>query len=311
MSGFKFLKMEGNNLISEILRLKKERDAIILAHNYQRGEIQDIADYIGDSLGLARVSAELPHSRIVFCGVRFMAETAKILSPDKTVLLPREEAGCPMADMVTVEELKRLKAEYPNAKVVSYVNTNADVKAESDVCCTSANAVKVIMNMEAQWIIFTPDRNLASWVQRFTNKKHIIPWNGYCYVHRRIKKEDVLQAKQLHPDALLLVHPECDPEVIDIADEVLSTSGIVRFAKESRAKKFLIGTEEGIIYRLKKENPDKEFYAASRALMCHNMKLTRLEDLYYALLEDRYKIEVPEEIQRRAKRALDKMLEYV
>lgn len=303
--------MEKNELVEEIQRLKKEKDAIILVHNYQRPEIQDIADYIGDSLGLARISAKLNQSVIVFCGVRFMAETAKILSPSKTVLLPRQEAGCPMADMVTRDELKELKTKYPNAKVVSYVNTNADVKAETDVCCTSANAVKVITNIEAKEIIFTPDRNLADWVSRFVTDKRIIPWDGYCYVHRRIKKDDVVLAKQLHPDAKLLVHPECNPDVIDIADEVLSTSGIVRYAKESNAKKFLIGTEEGIIYRLKKENPEKEFLAASLALMCVNMKVTHLIDVYNALVEEKYQIEIPSEIQQKAKRSLDAMLRYV
>ncbi|MCK4590444.1 MAG: quinolinate synthase NadA, partial [Candidatus Latescibacteria bacterium] len=255
------------NIVEEIGRLKEEKEAIILVHNYQRSEIQDIADFLGDSLRLAKEAAKTDARLIIFCGVRFMAETAKILSPEKVVLLPRREAGCPMADMITSEELRALKERNRDAKVVSYVNTNADVKAESDVCCTSANAVKVVENVRARRIIFVPDRNLASYCQRFVHKK-MIPWNGYCYVHERITKEEVLLAKKRFPDAPLLVHPECCPEVIDVADEVLSTSGMVDFAKKSAEKRFLIGTEEGLIYRLKKENPEKEFYAAGTPKIC-------------------------------------------
>ncbi|TFG92686.1 MAG: quinolinate synthase NadA, partial [Candidatus Atribacteria bacterium] len=265
------------NIVEEINKLKKEKNAIILVHNYQRAEIQDIADYLGDSLELAKQASETKARIIVFCGVRFMAETAKILSPEKTVIIPRKDAGCPMADMITAEDLRRLKKNYPDAKVVSYVNTNADVKAESDICCTSANAVKVVKNISAKRIIFTPDRNLAAYCQRYVDKE-IIPWNGYCYVHEKIREEEVSLAKEKFPDALLLVHPECNPSVIDLADEVLSTSGMVSFAKKSDKKRFLIGTEEGLIYRLKKENPEKEFYAAGTAKMCRNMKLTTLND---------------------------------
>ena len=298
------------NIVEEICRLKEERNAIILVHNYQRPEIHDIADFLGDSLGLAKRAAKTDARMIVFCGVRFMAETAKLLSPKKIVLLPRKEAGCPMADMIKGEELRALKEKYPDSKVVSYVNTNADVKAESDVCCTSANAVKVVKNVEAERIIFTPDKNLASYCQRFTNKK-IIPWNGYCYVHERITREEVLLAKKKFPDALLLVHPECNPAVIDLADEVLSTSGMVSFAKESDKKRFLIGTEEGLIYRLRKENQKKEFYVAGRAKICRNMKLTTLNDVYLSLKEERYTIELPEEIINSAQKALGTMLKYV
>ena len=298
------------NIVEEINKLKKEKNAIILVHNYQRSEIQDIADYLGDSLGLSREAAKTDVNIIVFCGVRFMAETAKILSPGKKVLLPRKEAGCPMADMVTAEDLKRLKGKHPDAKVVSYVNTNADVKAESDICCTSANAVEVIKKIKANKIIFTPDKNLAAYCQRFTDKE-IIPWNGYCYVHEKIRKEEVRLAKEKFPDALLLVHPECNPSVIDLADEVLSTSGMVNFVKKSHKKKFLIGTEEGLIYRLKKENPGKEFYAAGTAKMCRNMKLTTLNDVYLSLREERYAIELPEGIIKSAQKALMGMLKYV
>lgn len=294
----------------KISGLKQEKDAMILVHNYQRGEIQDIADYLGDSLGLSQKAEELSCKMIVFCGVQFMAESAKILSPEKTVLLPRKEAGCPMADMVAVEELKNLKAEHPNARVVCYVNTNADVKAECDVCCTSANAVKVVQNIEGNEIIFVPDRNLADFVQRFTDKK-IIPWDGYCYVHEKIRAEDVRKAKELHSDAVLIVHPECKRGVIDLADEVLSTGGMVKFARNSNARKIIIGTEEGLIYRLKKENPDKTFYAAGPAQMCKDMKITTLEDVYLALKEEKYRIEIEETIGKRARESLDRMLEYV
>ena len=239
-----------------------------------------------------------------------MAETAKILSPDKVVLLPRKEAGCPMADMITKEELKKIKAEYPEAKVVSYVNTTADVKAESDVCCTSSNALNVAQNIDAEKIIFIPDRNLAGYVSKFV-KKEIIPYNGYCYVHNRIRGKDIKKVKEIYPDAVILVHPECRPEVIELADEVASTGGMIKLAKNSKAKKFIIGTEEGLIYRLKKENPEKEFFTAGSALMCYNMKLTNLEDVYLSLKEERYKIEIKDEVQKRAKKALDQMLEYI
>lgn len=298
------------NIVEEITKLKKEKNAIVLVHNYQRPEIQNIADSLGDSLGLAREAAKTDARIIVFCGVRFMAETAKILSPEKTVIIPRKDAGCPMADMITAEDLRILKEKYPGAKVVSYVNTNADVKAESDICCTSANAIKVVRNIKAEKIIFTPDKNLAAYCQRFTDKE-IIPWKGYCYVHEKIREEEVRLAKKKFPDALLLVHPECNPSVIDLADEVLSTSGMLNFVKKSDKKKFLIGTEEGLIYRLKKENSGKEFYAAGTAKMCRNMKLTTLNDVYFSLKEERYAIELPEGIIESAQKALEAMLKYV
>lgn len=301
---------ENDELIKKIIHLKEKKGAVILAHNYQRGEIQEIADFIGDSLKLSRQAAELPCRIIVFCGVYFMAETAKILSPDKTVLLPRKEAGCPMADMITGENLRKLKAEYPKAKVVCYVNTTAEVKAESDACCTSSNALKVIQNIDARRIIFVPDRNLANFVARFTDKE-IIPYDGYCYVHERIRADNIKKAKKTYPDAKVIVHPECKPDIIELADEVTSTEGMIKVAKRSKAKKFIIGTEEGLIYRLKKENPEKEFFTAGPALMCYNMKMTRLEDVYLSLKEERYKIEIEENILKKAKKALDAMLKYV
>jgi len=297
------------NIVEEITKLKREKNAIVLVHNYQRPEIQNIADSLGDSLGLAREAAKTDARIIVFCGVRFMAETAKILSPKKMVLLPRKEAGCPMADMITAEDLRKLKEKHTDAKVVSYVNTNADVKAESDICCTSANAIEVVRNVKAERIIFTPDKNLAAYCQRFVDKE-IIPWNGYCYVHEKIREEEVRLAKEKFPDALLLVHPECNPSVIDLADEVLSTSGMLDFAKKSDKKRFFIGTEEGLIYRLKKENPEKEFYTAGTAKMCRNMKLTTLYDVYLSLKEERYSIELAREIIKSAQKALEAMLKY-
>lgn len=294
----------------KIKELKEKKNAVILVHNYQRGEIQDIGDYIGDSLGLSQQAHDTNGEMIVFCGVRFMAETAKILSPEKKVLMPREEAGCPMANMVTPEDIIALRKKHPEAKVVSYVNTNADVKAVSDVCCTSANAVKVVEKIDADEIIFVPDRNLGSYVKRFTDKK-IILWDGFCYVHDRISKEEVLSAKKKYPQALLLVHPECPPEVIDIADEVLSTSGMLKFAKESSAKSFLIGTEEGILYGLKKQNPEKEFYTAGTPKICSDMKLTCLKDVYLALKEEKYEITLPDDIISASRKALEEMLKYV
>ena len=302
--------MDRNQTSKEILRLKKEKGAVLLVHNYQRGEIQEMADFLGDSLDLSRKASQVSDPMIVFCGVKFMAETAKILSPEKKVLLPRQDANCPMAEMVDVGGLKKLKTQNPEAVVVTYVNSTAEVKAESDVCCTSANAIQVVKNIDAEEIIFTPDRNLASYVQRFTRKK-IIPWDGFCYVHDQFTREEVLRARQVHPDALLMVHPECSPEVIDEADEVLSTSGMVRVARESSSKEFLVGTEEGMLYRLKKENPNKTFYSAGTAKMCIGMKRTRLEDLYQAFIKERYAIEIPEEVMNRARTALEKMLTYV
>jgi quinolinate synthase len=294
----------------KIKELKEKKDAVILVHNYQRGEVQEIADYLGDSLELSRKANSTDAEIIVFCGVRFMAETAKILSPEKKVLMPIEEAGCPMANMVTPEDVLALRKEHPNAKVVSYVNTNADVKAVTDVCCTSANAVKVVENIESNEIIFIPDRNLGSYVKRFVDKK-IILWDGFCYVHDQIQKEEVLQSKKRFPEALLLVHPECRPEVIDIADEVLSTSGMIKFAKESNARFFLIGTEEGILYRLKKENSEKEFFKAGKTIICSDMKLTRQEDVYLALKEEKYEITLPNDIIKASRKALEEMLRYV
>lgn len=294
--------------IEKINKLKKKRDAILLVHNYQLGEVQDIADYLGDSLGLSLKAAKSDSKVIVFCGVHFMAETASILCPDKVVLIPDPLAGCPMANMITVEELRILKNKHPEAAVVSYVNTTAEIKAESDICCTSANADKIVNSLEASEIIFVPDKYLAHYVSTKTEKK-IIPWNGYCPTHIRILMEHILEQKKLHPKAKVIVHPECTPNVIDLADEVLSTSGMVRYARESRAKEIIVGTEIGIIYRLRKENPNKKFYAASNSAVCPNMKLNTQEKVIWSLENMKHQIKIPQNVQVKAIRALEKMLE--
>jgi quinolinate synthase len=302
--------MSSQELVGQIAQWREKRGAVILAHNYQPGEIQDIADFLGDSLALSQQAAEISAHVVVFCGVRFMAESAKILSPDKTVLLPRREAGCPLADTITADQLRQLKKEHPKAAVVCYVNSSAEVKAECDVCCTSSNALQVVEGVEAEEVIFVPDQNLGRYVSRFTQKKMII-WDGFCYVHHRIRAEELRQAKEAHPQAVVLVHPECRPEVIDLADRVLSTDGMLRFARASEAREFIIGTEEGLIYRLQRENAHKEFFSASRAMVCANMKMIHLEDVLLSLQRDQYTISIPAGIQKRAQRALNRMLQYV
>jgi len=287
--------------------LKKERRATILAHNYQIPEVQDIADLVGDSLELSRAAARLESEVIVFCGVDFMAETAAILSPQKKVLLPEKGAGCPMAHMVTPEQLRDMKAAYSEAAVVAYVNSSAEVKAESDICCTSANGVQVVNSLEEKQVIFVPDRNLAAYVARHTEKQ-IIPWNGYCYVHDHFTSNEVRAARVLHPEAEVLVHPECRPEVIDLADYAFSTSGMGRHAKASEKNEFIIGTEVGMLYRLKKDNPGKEFYPLSDKAICQNMKKTGLKKVLRALQTLEPRVTVPEEIAARANRAIERML---
>jgi len=302
--------MMDKNILAEISRWKKKRGALILAHNYQPGEIQDQADILGDSLDLSRKASQSDAQVIVFCGVRFMAESAKILSPAKTVLLPRLDAGCPLADMITAEQLRSLKEKHPRAAVVCYVNSSAEVKAESDVCCTSANALQVVQGLSAAEIIFVPDKNLGHYVSRFTKKK-IILWDGCCSVHHRIRAEDLGQVRQTYPDAVILVHPECRPEVVDLADEVLSTGGMLRFARSSDARSFIIATEIGLIYRLQKENPEKNFYSVGHTMVCVNMKKIDLQDILRALQKNQFDISIPEGIARRARGALDRMLQYV
>jgi quinolinate synthase len=298
-------------LAEKIGNLKRERNAVLLAHNYQIEEVQLVADYLGDSLELSRLAAEVECDVIVFAGVKFMAETAKILSPDRTVLLPRLDAGCPMADMITVEELLELKAAHPRAKVVTYVNSSVEIKAESDVCCTSANAVKVVQNIDAEEIIFIPDRNLGNYIQQIVPGKRIITFEGYCYVHNRIKPEEIEEMQRQFPEAMTLVHPEARLEVLELADAILSTSGMLRAASASDKREFIVGTEQGLLERMKRENPAKEFYPAFRPKICLNMKRTALMDISAALQENQYQIEVEAAIAGKAVKALNEMLKYV
>lgn len=294
-------------LEKEILRLKSERNAIILAHNYQPADVQDIADLTGDSLELSRAAATIDCDVLVFCGVDFMAQTAAILSPEKIVVHPDRSACCPMAQMISPQDVRSLREGHPDAAVVCYVNSSAEVKAESDICCTSANGVQVVNALEADEILFIPDRNLAAYVARHTDKR-IIPWNGYCYVHDRYTAEDVMEARKNHPDAELLVHPECRPEVIDLADGVYSTSGMLKHARASGASEFIIGTEVGILHRLCAENPEKRFYPLSKGAVCEDMKKTSLKKVLRALETLSPRVEVPQAISVRARRAIERML---
>ncbi len=296
-------------MIKRIERLKKERKAIILVHNYQIPEVQDVADFLGDSLGLSQKASQTDAEIIVFCGVYFMAETAKILSPDKKVLIPEIKAGCPMADMITAKKLRKLKKEHPEAVVVAYVNTTAEVKAEVDICCTSANALRIVNSIpKDKEIIFVPDKYLAHYVSTQTDRK-LIPWEGYCPVHVKILPEDIIRQKKRHPQAEVIVHPECTPEVIKLADRTLSTSGICRYAKGSEVSEMIIGTEIGILYRLRKENPQKRFYPASELAICPNMKLITLEKVLWALEDLQYEVQIPDNVRIRAKQAVERMLQ--
>ena len=325
------MSKEPGPTIEEILKLKEQRNAIILSHNYQRDEVQDIADFVGDSLELSRTAASMDCNVIVFCGVHFMAESASILSPEKIVLLPELNATCPMAEMIQVQSkrevwksfpgyesqptfvfpheftLRDIKAKYPGVPVVAYVNTTAEVKAESDICCTSANVVKVIDSLPGDTVICIPDKNLSMWAAR-NSKKKVIAWDGFCHVHDRVTTDDIIKARKEHPDALLMAHPECRIEVLDLADHVTSTSGMLRFATASDAKEFIVGTEVGIMHRLKKENPGKLFYPLRKDMICPNMKKTTLDSVLSALKEMKNVIKVPENIRVPAKIALDRML---
>ncbi|TDX48220.1 quinolinate synthase NadA [Orenia marismortui] len=295
-------------LIERIKELKEERNAIIMAHYYQIDEVQAVADYTGDSLGLSRKAAETDAEVIVFCGVDFMAESAAILSPDKTVLLPEIDAGCPMADMVSVDALRQKKAEYPNATVVCYVNSSAAVKAESDICCTSSNAVDIVNSIDNDQILFVPDQNLGNYVSQQTDKE-IILWEGFCITHHRVKSNSIEKVRELHSDAEVLVHPECRQKVVELADFVGSTAQILKYAHESKAEKLIVGTEMGILYQLQEDNPNKEFYILNQGLICQNMKKTSLSNVLKALEDNKYQITVEEEVRVGAKRSLDKMLE--
>lgn len=296
------------NAAEEIALLKKERNAVILAHNYTRGEVQDVADYTGDSLELARRATQVDADVIVFCGVWFMAETAKILNPAKTVLIPDPSAGCPMADMITGAQLRELKAQNPGAKAVCYVNSTAEVKAECDICVTSGNAEKVMSRFAPdEKILFVPDQHLGGHVSGLLNRSYTL-WPGFCPIHAAITVESIETARRLHPGAPVLVHPECSKDVRDAADHQLSTGGMCQFARESDAKEFIVGTEVGILHRLRKENPGKIFHPVSEKIVCSDMKKITLENLAGCLREMKHEVAVPEEISTRAKRAIDAML---
>jgi len=294
-------------LQQKVQELKKKLNAVIVAHNYQRPEVQDVADFVGDSLELARRCAEIEAEIIVFCGVRFMAETAAILNPSRTVLLSHPTAGCPLADMITVEDVRDWKASYPQATVVAYVNTTATIKAESDICCTSANGVKVVESIPNDEILFIPDQHLGHYISTKT-KKRVILYPGFCATHARLNAKQVKLARQLHPEAEVLVHPECRAEVIALADAALSTSQMIRYAKESSAKSFLIGTEEGILHPLRRANPGKSFHLIASSLICPDMKKTRLETVIETMELRQNVVTVPGDMRPRAKQAIARML---
>lgn len=294
--------------VSEIKKLKSEKNAVIVAHNYQIDEVQDLADVVGDSFRLSQYCASSDYQTVVFCGVHFMAESAKILSPEKTVLLPEPDAGCPMADMVTAEALREEKKKYPKAAVVCYINSSAEVKAECDICCTSSNALKVIRSLVQKEILFVPDQNLGHYVAQQVPEKTIHLWKGFCVTHHRYNKSDAEAARKLHPDALLLVHPECRPEVVQMADFTGSTAEIIEYAKNSPQRKFLIGTEMGVLYKLKKDSPDKVFYTLSQGFLCPNMKKTTVSSVYQALKHMRHEITVDPKVAEGSRKALEAML---
>ena len=299
--------LRDTELKKEIKRLLKEKKGILLAHNYQRDEIQEIADLTGDSLGLSIEASRSDCEVIVFCGVHFMAESASILCPEKTVILPDLRAGCPMADMISADILVDKKKENPEATVVTYVNSPAEVKAESDICCTSANAIRVVNSVESDLVLMTPDKNLALYTSKFTDKK-VLLWEGFCPTHDRVKAKEILKVKENYSTALFVAHPECRPEVLDLADHICSTSGMYEYVRNTDNEDFIIGTEMGILYRLRKENPEKRFILASKSMICPNMKLTTLEGVLEAISDMKNVVEVPDNIRIPAKKALDKML---
>ncbi|MFW6159170.1 MAG: quinolinate synthase NadA [Planctomycetota bacterium] len=295
-------------LLERLNTLKRERNAVILGHNYQRPEVQDASDFTGDSLGLSRRAASTDADVILFCGVHFMAETAAIICPEKSVLIPDPHAGCPMANMITARELADAKAEHPGAAVVCYVNSTAEIKAMSDVCCTSANAVDVVRSIPAdRAVLFVPDQSLGSWVARQLGRELIL-WPGYCPTHHRMLPEHVRAAKEEHPAAEVVVHPECLAEVTEMADHVASTSGMLRYCKESRAKEFIVGTETGMLHPLRKENPEKRFYPVTPLADCPNMKLGTLQKMAWALEDMVYPVEVPPDVAERARGSIERML---
>lgn len=293
----------------DILQLKKDKNAIILAHYYVDGDVQDVADFVGDSFALAKKAKETSAQIIVFAGVRFMGESAKILNPDKKVLMPDLNADCPMAHMAAVSNIRKMRQEIEDLAVVCYVNSTAELKTLSDVCVTSSNAVKIVKELPQKNIYFIPDQHLASFVKEQVPEKNVILNDGYCITHHRMTKEDVLQAKEKHPDALVLVHPECKKEVVDLADYAGSTAGILQYATDSENKEFIIGTEMGVLYKLKKQNPDKTFYSMSDKLVCTNMKKVTLDKVYDVLLHEKNEIQLDTETMLHARKAMDTMLE--
>lgn len=300
--------MEEQMIIKEIDRLKKEKNAIILAHNYQIPEIQEIADYVGDSLGLSKKASETDADIIIFCGVHFMAESAKILSPNKKVLLPVLDAGCPMADMIDSDQLKIFKKEYPDIPVVCYVNSSAEVKAESDICCTSSNALKVVKSIDKDKVLFIPDQNLGDYISKKLPEKKIISWEGFCITHHRVRHNEIDMVRKNIGETKILVHPECNPAVVEKADFVGSTSQIIEYVKNHDDQKFIIGTEMGILHSLRKQNPSKKFHLLSPSLVCYNMKKTSLKDVYNALKEEKNEINVDKEVIDKAHKVLERML---
>lgn len=297
-------------LSKKIIQLKKSRKAVVIAHNYQRSEVQQVADIVGDSLELSRAVTRVEAKIVVFCGVHFMAETASILNPEKTILLPVKEAGCPMADMITTKELKVLKNKYPGVPVVCYVNSSAEVKAESDVCCTSSNALEIVNSLNSKQVIFVPDKNLGSYIQRNLPEKEIILWEGFCPTHMRIKEEEILQSKKEHPKAKFMAHPECPQKLLQHADYIGSTSGMLKYAKLDKSKEFIVGTELGMIYRLEQENRTKKFYCPSEHFICADMKLTTLGWVAHSLEDLVFEVKVSDTIRKKAKKSLDKMINF-
>jgi len=305
-NGLVFLDMK-KEIGTKIEELKNKHSTIILAHNYQIPEVQDIADFVGDSLDLAMRATKTDAKNIVFCGVNFMAESAKILNPDKNVIIPDIDARCPMADMVNSEDLMKLKNDNPDAEVVAYINTTAEIKTLSDICCTSSNGAKIVKNSSSEKVIFIPDRHLGAYIQRLVPDKEMILWPGLCPTHHQIRKEDILKLKKLHPEAEILVHPECRLEVIDIADYAFSTNGMVNYARKSDNKEFIIGTEKGLCHRLKKENPDKIFYPVKSAV-CPNMKKITLEKVLNSLRTLEPQIKLSDEVIEKARKPLQRMM---
>ncbi len=298
-----------NSIIKKIDKLKSDKNAIIIAHNYQPDEVQKIADFTGDSLELSRIAAELDEEVIVFCGVHFMAETAAILSPEKTILLPDRFAGCPMADMLSSEQLISKKKEYPDAVVIAYVNSSAAVKAETDLCCTSSNAIKIVNSVpKDKEIIFVPDTHLGHYVQEQLGREMII-WDGYCPTHSRIRDVDILREKEDHPNAKIMAHPECPENIREISDYLLSTGQMLQHAKDSNEREFIVATEMGLLYRLRNDNPDKKFYSVSDRALCPNMKKIDLEKILWGLEDMQYHITVPNEIASKARGSIERMLE--